>query len=234
MATPHLAAEKGSIAPTVLLPGDPLRAKYLAENYLQDYVCYNTVRNMFGYTGTYKGVKVSVQGTGMGIPSCLIYSTELIVEYGAKRLIRIGSCGSLQKNINVRDIVFAMSASTDSGINRRRFNGADFAPCADYKLFSRACAIADQLGYRFVAGNVLSGDQFYGDDLDAWKHWAQFGVLAVEMETNGLYTIAAKHGVQALSILSVSDSLVNREEIPAIEREKTLTRMMDIALLLAE
>ena len=233
MSTPHLGAERGDIAETVLLPGDPLRAKFVAENFLQDAVCYNQVRGMLGFTGRYNGQRVSVQGTGMGIPSHLIYVTELINQYGAKRLIRIGSCGGLRPEIKVRDVVFAMSASTDSNINKLRFGGADFAACADFELFHRACAIANEQKIAFHAGNILCSDQFYHDDPDVWKHWAEFGVMAVEMETNGLYTIAAKYGVQALSILTVSDNLVSKEELPAAERERSFTDMMKIALGLA-
>ena len=230
MGTPHIDAKAGDIAETVLLPGDPLRAQYVAERYLESPVCYTRVRNMLGFTGTYKGVPVSVQGTGMGIPSALIYMTELITQFNVKRLVRIGSCGALQPDVDMRDIVIAMSASTTSGINRRRFNGADFAACADFPLFYTACKIAEEKGWGFKAGNVLSEDEFYGDDPEGWKLWAKFGVLAVEMETNGLYSIAAKFGVQALTILTVSDSLVTHALLPPEEREKTFTQMMELAL----
>ena len=230
MPTPHNSANKGDIAPNILLPGDPLRAQFVAEKYLDAPKRYNTVRNMFGYTGTYNGVPVSVQGTGMGIPSHLIYVIELIEQYGCKKLIRIGSCGSIQPHINLRDIIISMSASTTSGINRRRFGNNDFAACADFALFDSAVRYAQQKGIDFYAGNILSEDEFYNDNRDHWKLWAQFGVLALEMETNGLYTIAAKHSVQALSILTVSDSLVAHQETTPEEREKSFTQMMEIAL----
>jgi purine-nucleoside phosphorylase len=226
----HIGAQKGEIAEAVLLPGDPLRAKYVAENYLEDAKLYNEVRGMLGYTGTYKGKRISVQGTGMGIPSHLIYVNELIEQFGARKLIRIGSAGSLQENVRMRELVFAMSASTDSHINRLRFGGADFAATADPGLFLAACRAAEERGVTYHAGNILSSDQFYHDDPDQWKQWAAFNVLAVEMEANGLYTLAAKFGVQALAILTVSDSLVSKEELSSEDRQKSFTEMMEIAL----
>lgn len=230
MATAHNAAEPGQIAPGILLPGDPLRAKFVAETFIENPECYNTVRGMLGYTGTYKGVPVSVQGSGMGIPSLLIYATELITHYNCKRLIRIGSCGSIHKDIVLQDVVLAMSASTTSGINRRRFNNCDFAACADFDLLYAAYTYAQSQNIPIKAGNILSEDEFYNDNPDHWKWWAKFGVLALEMETNGLYTIAAKHAVQALSILTVSDSLISHAELSSQEREQGFTRMMEIAL----
>lgn len=229
----HIGAEKGDIAETVLLPGDPLRAKFVAENYLENVSCYNEVRGMLGFTGTWKGARVSVQGTGMGIPSHLIYVHELLESYGAKQLIRIGSCGALQPEIELHDIILAMSASTDSGINRQRFHGMDFAPCADFELFRKACDTADAQGTEFRAGNILSSDVFYGDDPEGWKLWAKFGVLAVEMETNALYTESAKFGAKALSILTVSDSLVHQQFLSSEERERSFRKMMELALALA-
>ena len=216
-----------------MLPGDPLRAQYIAEHYLKEVQCYNRVRNMLGFTGLRNGRRVSVQGTGMGMPSALIYTTELITQFGATRLIRIGSCGGMQPQLAVHDLVLAMSASTTSNINQRRFGGADFAACADFGLFFKACETANAKGWPFKAGNVLSSDEFYEDDPDEWKHWAAFGVLAVEMESNGLYSIAAKHGVAALSILTVSDSLVSKQALSPRDREQSFTRMMEIALELA-
>lgn len=230
MPTPHNEAQKGEIAPNILLPGDPLRAKFVAERYLTDPRRYNTVRNMFGYTGSYRGVPVSVQGTGMGIPSHLIYVTELITHYGCKKLIRIGSCGSIQSEIKLRDLIIAMSASTTSAINRNRFGNNDFAACADFALFNNAVRYAEREKIPFYAGNILSEDEFYSDNPDHWKLWANFGVLALEMETNGLYTMAAKHSVQALSILTVSDSLTSKQETTPQERENSFTKMMEIAL----
>ena len=229
----HIGAKQGDIAESVLLPGDPLRAKFVAENFLEKPRQYNEVRGMLGFTGTYKGKRVSVQGTGMGIPSHLIYVHELLNDYGAKRLIRIGSCGSLQSGVHTRELIFAMAASTDSNINKLRFGGADFAACADPKLFRRACSLADERGFPYHAGNILSSDQFYHDDPEHWKHWAAFKVLAVEMEANGLYSEAAKFGAEALAILTVSDSLVTNEELSAEDRQKSFTEMMEIALEIA-
>lgn len=230
----HIGAKEGEIASTILLPGDPLRAKYIAENFLTDTICYNEVRGMYGYTGTYKGKKISVQGTGMGIPSISIYLNELITSYKAKNLIRIGSCGSMQADIKIRDVVLAMSASTDSHINKIRFNGMDYAPTANFDLLKKAYDIALEKDIPIKVGSVLTTDTFYHDDPDSWKHWANYGVLAVEMETAALYTLAAKFKVKALSILTVSDSLVTREETTSEERQKTFNQMVEVALELAE
>lgn len=230
MATPHIGANKGDIAETILLPGDPLRAKYIAETFLEDVVQYNNVRGMLGFTGTYKGKKVSVQGTGMGVPSIGIYTHELINEYGVKNLIRIGTAGSIQENIKIRDVVIAMSASTDSAINKLRFNGADYAPTASSELFLKAHEIGVKKGLNMKAGNVLTSDTFYGDDPEAWKKWAKFGVLCVEMETAQLYTTAAKFGVNALTLLTISDSLVTGEVTSAEERQTTFNDMIGVAL----
>ncbi len=230
----HIGAKEGDIASTVLLPGDPLRAKYIAENFLTDAICYNQVRGMYGYTGTYKGKRISVQGTGMGIPSISIYLNELITSYKAKNLIRIGSCGSMQADIKIRDVILAMSASTNSHINKIRFNGMDYAPTADFNLLKKAYDIALEKNISVKIGSVLTSDTFYQDDPNSWKHWANYGVLAVEMETAALYTLAAKFKVNALSILTVSDSLVTREETTSEERQKTFNQMVEVALELAE
>ena len=230
MATPHIGAKKGDIAETILLPGDPLRAKYIAETFLQDIVQYNNVRGMLGFTGTYKGKKVSVQGTGMGVPSIGIYSHELIAEYGCKNLIRVGTAGSLQENVKIRDVVLAMSASTDSAINKLRFNGADYAPTANAELLFKAYEVGKAKGLSMKAGNILTSDTFYGDEPEAWKKWAKFGVLCVEMETAQLYTTAAKFGVNALTILTISDSLVTGEVTSAEERQLTFNDMIEVAL----
>ncbi|WP_370479426.1 purine-nucleoside phosphorylase [Tamlana flava] len=226
----HIEAKKGDIAESVLLPGDPLRAKWIAETFLDDYFCYNDVRGMLGFTGYYHGKKVSVQGTGMGVPSALIYCHELINDYGVKNLIRVGSTGSYQKNINLRDIVIAMAASSTSGINNSRFINADYSPTADFELFMNAALYAKKNNIPIKAGNVLTADEFYEDDVNAYKKWAEFGVLSVEMETAGLYTIAAKFNVKALSILTVSDSLVTKKAISAEERESSFNNMIEIAL----
>ncbi|WP_298894480.1 purine-nucleoside phosphorylase [uncultured Psychroserpens sp.] len=226
----HIEAKPGEIAETVLLPGDPMRAKWIAETFFENPKLYNDVRGMLGYTGEYKGKRVSVQGTGMGIPSCLIYCHELINDYGAKNLIRVGSAGSYKKEVKIRDIVIAMSASSNSGINNSRFINADYAPTANFDLFMKAATYAKANNIAIKAGNVLSSDEFYEDDFDSYKKWAEFGVLCVEMETAGLYTIAAKHNIKALSILTISDSLVTNEHTSADERESTFNTMIEIAL----
>ncbi len=226
----HIAAKKGEIAETVLLSGDPLRAKWIAETFFDNPFCYNEVRGMFGYTGTYKGKKVSVQGTGMGIPSALIYCHELIKDYGVKNLIRVGSAGSYQKDVKIRDIVIAMAASSTSGINNSRFINSDYSPTANFELFMKATTYARENNITIKAGNVLSSDEFYEDDPNSYKQWADFGVLCVEMEAAGLYTIAAKFNVKALTILTISDSLVTGEKTSSAERETTFSKMIEIAL----
>lgn len=226
----HIEAKKGEIAETVLLPGDPLRAKWIAETFFENPVCYNKVRGMLGYTGTFKGKRVSVQGTGMGIPSALIYCNELIKDYGVKNLIRVGSAGSYRKDIKLRDIVIAMAASSNSGINNSRFINSDYSPTADFSLFMKAVDFARDNNIAIKAGNVLSSDEFYEDDYNSYKKWAEFGVLCVEMETAGIYTVAAKYNVKALTILTISDSLITKEESSAEERESTFNSMIEIAL----
>ena len=230
MATPHIGANKGDIAEVVLLPGDPLRAKYIAETFLEDVVQYNNVRGMLGFTGTYKGKRISIQGTGMGVPSIGIYADELINHFGCKTLMRIGTAGSMHESVKIRDVVLAMASSTDSNINKLRFNGADYAPTANYELFIEAYNIAKQKGLSVKAGNILTSDAFYGDDKDAWKKWAKFGVLCVEMETAQLYTLAAKYNVKALTLLTISDSLVTGESTTAEERQLTFNDMIITAL----
>jgi len=230
----HIAAKQGDIANTILLPGDPLRAKFVAETFLEDIVCYNEVRGMFGFTGTYKGKRVSVQGTGMGIPSISIYANELITEYGVQNLIRIGTCGAMQADIHLKDVILAMSASTDSSMNKIRFNNMDFAPTASFTLLLSAYNNAVKADIPVKVGNIFSTDTFYGDNPDDWKHWAEFGVLAVEMEAAALYTLAAKYKVNALAILTVSDSLITHELSTAEERQKTFRKMIEIALETAE
>jgi purine-nucleoside phosphorylase len=226
----HIGAEPRQVAPTVLLPGDPLRAQFVAETYLKDVEMYNEVRGMLGFTGTWNGVRVSVQGSGMGMPSLAIYANELIRSYDVQRLIRIGSCGSMQATVGVRDLIVAMTASTDSAMNRRRFRGMDFAPAASWNLFRTAVTAATERSMKLHAGGILSSDTFYQDDPEEWKLWAAYGVLAVEMETNQLYTLAAKHGVEALSLLTVSDSLVSGEELSSEERQSSFHEMVELAL----
>ena len=226
----HIGAEKGQIAETVLLPGDPLRAKFIAEEFLDSPRLYNEVRGMYGYTGSFAGVPVSVQGTGMGLPSHSIYVNELINDYGVKTLVRVGSCGAIQEHLRVRDLVLAMSSSTDSSINRSRFAGKDYAPTADAELFYRAYTEAKSRDFRCFAGGVFSTDEFYQDDPDYWKVFAAHGVLAIEMETTALYTLAAKYNCRALSILTVSDQIVTGEITSSEERERTFRDMIDLAL----
>lgn len=229
----HIMADEGAIAETVLLPGDPMRAKFIAEHYLEDAVCYNTVRGMYGYTGTYKGKRISVQGTGMGLPSHSIYVNELIQFYGAKRLIRIGTAGGINKDVNIRDIVLAQSACTNSAINKRRFKGLDYAPTANFELLLKAYNKALEKKANVKVGSVLSSDLFYDDTQQPITMWSDYGVLAVEMETAELYTVAAKYGVEALSILTISDHLFTGEETSPEERETSFTTMMEIALELS-
>lgn len=229
----HIEAKQGEIAETVLLPGDPLRAKWIANTFLENPICYNQVRGMLGYTGTFKGKLISVQGSGMGIPSALIYYQELIRDYGVKNLIRVGTAGSYQKEVKLKNIVLAMAASTTSGINNSRFINADYAPTADFDLFLKAALYAKENSLAIRAGNVLSSDEFYEDDPDSYKLWAKFGVLCVEMEAAGLYTIAAKYKIKALAILTISDSLVTSEKSTSIERETSFKEMIEIALNIA-
>ena len=226
----HIAAKNDEIADTVLLPGDPKRAKWIAENFLENAVCYTDIRGMLGFTGTYKGKRISVQGTGMGIPSMSIYITELMKDYGVKTLIRVGSAGSYQEDVKIRDIVVALSTSTDSNINNRRFKGASFAPTVNFDLLSKVLKTAEEKNIKIKAGNILTSDEFYNDDPTYFKKWAEFGVLAVEMETAALYTLASKYKVKALSILTISDSLVSPEITSSEEREKTFNEMIELAL----
>ncbi|MDX1278845.1 purine-nucleoside phosphorylase [Oceanihabitans sediminis] len=233
MSSIHIGANKGDIAETILLPGDPLRAKWIAETFFENPVCFNEVRGMLGYTGTYNGKRVSVMGTGMGVPSISIYAHELITQFGVKNLIRVGSAGSYQKHVEVRDIVIAMAASSNSGVNELRFSGADYAPTANFELFQKAVDAAKVKNIPIKAGNVFTSDEFYADDFESYKKWSKFGVLCVEMETAGLYTVAAKHDVKALAILTISDSLVTGEKTTSKERETTFKEMIEIALELA-
>ena len=229
--TPHIEVkDKGIIAQTVLLPGDPLRAKFIAENFLKDAVQFNSVRNMLGYTGTYNGKKVSVMGTGMGIPSIGIYSYELIHFYGVKNLIRIGSAGSLQEDVKVRDIVIGMSASTNSNYASQFQLPGSFAPSASWNLLQKAVAAAEKVGAPFKVGNIISTDVFYDDRQDEWKKWAGMGVLAIEMEAAALYMNAARAGVNALCILTISDSLVTHDATTSEERQNSFIQMVEIAL----
>ncbi|MCJ8012407.1 purine-nucleoside phosphorylase [Paenibacillus sp. KQZ6P-2] len=226
----HIGAKAGEIAETILLPGDPLRAKYIAETYLQDVTCYNEVRGMLGFTGTYKGKRISVQGTGMGIPSISIYVNELISQYGVKNLMRVGTCGGMQKDVHVRDVILAQACCTDSGSNRHYFDGNDFAPIASFNLLKTAYDKGVEKGLKLHVGNVFSSDIFYRDDQTISEKLMKHGILGVEMETAALYTLAAKFGVNALTLLTVSDHLLTGEETTAEERQTTFNEMMEVAL----
>jgi purine-nucleoside phosphorylase len=225
----HIGAKQGEIAETILLPGDPLRAKYIAETFLENVQMYNEVRNMFGYTGTYKGKPISVQGTGMGVPSISIYVNELINSYDVKTLIRVGTAGAIQKDVKVRDVILAMSASTDSQMNRLTFGGVDYAPTANFDLLRKAYDAGVAKGLQLKVGNVFTADQFYNDNSELEK-WARYGILAIEMESAALYTLAAKFNRQALSVLTVSDHIITGEETTAEERQTTFNEMIEVAL----
>lgn len=233
MTTPHNSAVRGDIAETILLPGDPLRAKFIAENFFEDPVQFNTVRNMFGYTGTYKGKKISVMGTGMGVPSIGIYSYELIHFYGVKNLIRVGSCGALQGNLKLYDVIIGMGASTNSSYAHQYGLPGTYSATASWDLMYKAVKVAEEKGIPVHVGNILTSDTFYSADTDSIAKWQSMNILAVEMESFALYCNAAYAGVNALTILTVSDSIVNKEETTPEEREKSFTRMMEIALELA-
>lgn len=228
----HINAKQGEIAETVLLPGDPLRAKFIADTFLDNAKQYNDVRGMLGFTGTYKGKRISVQGTGMGVPSISIYVNELMSEYGVQRLMRIGSCGSIRPDIQLRDVVLGQAASTDSAINTLRFGGMSYAPIADFALLHQAYTYAHAQGKAVKVGNILSSDTFYNDEdiSDPYKKWRDFGVMVVEMEAAALYTLAAKYQRQALALLTVSDHLITNEHCTAQERQESFRDMMEIAL----
>lgn len=230
MPTPHISAEKGDFAPSVLLPGDPLRAQHIAETFLDDVKQVNAVRNMLGFTGSYQGVSVSVMGTGMGIPSASIYATELVKQYDVERLIRVGSCGAVTEKVDVRDVILAIGACTDSLVNRTRYGGLDFAATADFWLLRAAADAAAAKGIEVKVGNVHSADLFYNPDAEAFDRMERMGVLAVEMEAAGLYGVAAETGARALTICTVSDHIRTGEETSSEERQKTFNEMVEIAL----
>ena len=225
----HIGAKPGDIAEGILLPGDPLRAKYIAENFLEDAVCFNKVRGMLGFTGTYKGKKISAMGTGMGIPSISIYVNELMRDYGVKNLIRIGTCGAMQKDIKMEDVVIAQGACTDNDFNRRIFNGT-YCPVADFELLRAAYLNCKKLGLSTKIGNVISGDMFYGENSDRDKMWEKYGVLVGEMEAASLFTYAKKYKARALALLTVSDSQFEERAMTPKEREQSLTNMITLAL----
>ncbi|GKU78542.1 purine-nucleoside phosphorylase [Paenibacillus sp. L3-i20] len=226
----HIGAEQGQIAETILLPGDPLRAKYIADTYLEDVICYNEVRGMLGFTGTYKGKRISVQGTGMGVPSISIYVNELIRDYGVKNLVRVGTCGAMQESVHVREVILAQAVCTDSSVNRHVFGGYDFSPIGSFSLLKEAYERGIAKGLKLHVGNVFCSDSFYRDDKSVVQKLMDYGVLGVEMETTALYTLAAKYGVNALTILTVSDHLLTGEETTSAERQSTFNDMMEVAL----
>lgn len=230
MPTPHISAIKGDFAETVLLPGDPLRARHIAENHLEKARLVNEVRGMFGFTGEYQGTPVSVMGTGMGIPSASIYCTELVTEYGVKNLIRVGTCGAMSERVKIRDIVFGMGACTDSGVNRARFDGADFAAIADFHLLRTAMETAERLGVEVHVGNLFSGDLFYDPRPERFPRIAAMGVLAAEMEAAGIYGIAAQEGARALAMAMASDHLLTEETLSSDERQTAVDQMVELAL----
>lgn len=231
--TPHIKPNGVEIAETILLPGDPLRAKFIAETYLDDVVQFNSVRNMLGFNGTYNGTKVSVMGTGMGIPSIGIYSWELIHVFGVKNLIRVGTCGAIQDNMKLYDVVLAMGASTNSNFVHQFNLPGQFSNIASFSLLEKAKKAADEKGLPVHVGNVLSSDIFYNDDATAMDQWKKMGILAVEMETSALYLNAARAGVNALTIMTVSDHIYTKEVTTPEERQTAFTNMMEIALQLA-
>lgn len=225
----HIGAKTGEIAEAVLLPGDPLRARFIAETYFEKPICYNEIRGMYGFTGLWKGKKVSVQGTGMGQPSISIYANELFRFYDVQKAIRVGTAGAVRKDTKLRDIVLAMSASTDSAINTHRFSGKHYAPTADFSLLMAAWNSAKAKGIEPVVGPVVSSDTFY-DDAESWKLWAEYGAMAIEMEAAELYTLAAKFDRKALAILTISDHIALGTSTTAEERQTTFRAMMEIAL----
>ncbi len=229
----HIGAAEGDIAPVVLLPGDPLRARWIADTFLDDARCYSEVRGMLGFTGTWHGHPVSVQGSGMGQPSMAIYVNELITEYAVRSIVRVGSCGALTEQLALRDLVIASGACTDSAMNRITFEGLDYAPVADFGLLRAAVEAAEARGARPTVGLLFSSDSFYATRPELTRRMVDYGVVAVEMEASALYTLAARHGVKALAICTVSDQVVTGEVTTAAEREQTFGEMVEIALTAA-
>ena len=230
MPTPHISANQGDFAETVLLPGDPLRAKHIAETYFDDVEQITAVRNMFGFTGTYKGTRISTMGTGMGVPSASIYVTELINEFGVSNLIRVGTCGGVNREVGMQEVILAVGASTDSGVNRTRFDGLDFAATADWQLLHTAVEAAGSLEMEVRVGNVFTADLFYTPDPSRFELLERMGILAVEMEAAGIYGAAVEHGARALAICTVSDHIITGESTTSDERQSSFAAMMEIAL----
>ena len=230
MATPHINAVEGAFAETMLFPGDPLRAKYIAETFLENVEQVTDVRNMLGFTGTYKGKRISVMGSGMGIPSCSIYATELIRDYGVKNLIRVGTCGAISTDVKVRDVIIGMGACTDSAVNRLRFKGQDFAAIANYELMTAVIESAKARGTKVRVGNIFSADLFYTPDPQMFDVMEKMGVLGVEMEAAGLYGVAHEFGARALCVVTVSDHIRTGEKTSAEERQTTFNDMIIMTL----
>ena len=230
MPTPHINAQAGDFAKTVLMPGDPLRAQFIAENFLDDVRQVTDVRNMFGFTGTYQGKPISIMGSGMGVPSMSIYAKELITDYGVRNLIRVGTCGAISQDIRLRDVIIAMGASTDSGVNRLRLNGYDFAALADFGLLEKAVASARKAGIDVRVGNIFTSDLFYSPDTTLMSTLEKMGVLAVDMEAAGLYGVAAEFGARALTVLTVSDHITRGEATTSDERQTTFNDMIRLTL----
>ena len=230
MATKHINAAPGDFAETVLMPGDPLRAQYIADTYLDGAKRVTDVRNMWGFTGTYKGQAVSVMAHGMGIPSVSIYCTELMAEYGVRRVIRVGSCGTSHPDVKLRDIIIGMGASTDSNVNRIRFGGYDLAAIASFDLVKKAVQAAERQGVRYHVGNIFSADLFYTPDTDMFETMAKFDVYGIEMEAAGIYPIAVEHGAEALAICTVSDDIPSGKALSTDERQTTFDEMIAVAL----
>ncbi|WP_439239699.1 purine-nucleoside phosphorylase [Lonepinella sp. BR2919] len=228
--TPHINAPEGAFADVVLMPGDPLRAKFIAEKFLDNVQEVTNVRNMLGYTGTYKGRRISVMGHGMGIPSCSIYSKELITEYGVKKIIRVGSCGAVRQDVKVRDVVIGIGACTDSKVNRIRFRDNDFAAIADFDMAQAAVQAAKNKGVKVRTGNLFSADLFYSPDVAMFDVMEKYGILGVEMEAAGIYAVAAEYGAKALCICTVSDHIRTGEQTSSEERQLTFNEMIEIAL----
>ena len=229
----HIGAKEGDIAKTVLISGDPLRAKYTAETLLEDVICYNEVRGMLGFTGHYKGKKVSIQGTGMGIPSTAIYLNELFMSYNVECVIRVGTCGCLQHDIDIGEVILAIGASSDSSMNKIYFDGMDFAPVANFELLSGAESFAEKAGIKYHVGPIFSSDNFYDDVDNRWDKWIKHGILGVEMETSVLYTLAARFKAKALSILTVSDNIITGKSSSSEDRERSYMDMMKIGFEIA-
>lgn len=228
--TPHINAVDGAFAKTVLMPGDPLRAKFIAENYLDNAQEVTNVRSMLGFTGEYQGKKISVMGHGMGIPSCSIYAKELITEYGVENLIRVGSCGAVRDDVALRDVVICVGASTDSNVNRMRFMGHDFAATADYSIIRALVSAAEQQGIAAKVGNLFSADLFYSPEGEMFQVMKHYGILGVEMEAAGIFGVAAEYGAKAGAVCTVSDHILNGGKLSTEDRQTGFDEMIRIAL----